>query len=225
MSWVIKGSKPYVKLTDTDTAHDVNIQNDGTELKLDNDILISKATPSTKLNDTGSGTTATISYDGTNINVDHDVKHTGTGASLLAHASRHDRGGADAIDWSSISKFHVATGVSASVGVSGSPASTTVLTLDTNYYNLLPLTVKVTPSGLGTGETLTISVVAKGSDGNSYTLASKSGVSSAVTFTPADFDFTVLADGIRITELDVSIESSATSTSATATVDVAALEF
>lgn len=229
MSLVIKGDTPYVKLTDTTNAHDVNIVNDGAEMKVDNDILISKATPSIKMNDTGTGNTATVSYDGSKVAFDSEVDatklvDTTIGASLDSHGSRHNRGGADAIDWSSISKYHTATGISATVGVSGSPATTTLLTLDADYYNLLPLTVKVTPSGLGTNETLTINVVVKGSDGNSYTLASKTGVNAAVTFTQADFDFTVIPNGIRIVEIDVSIESSATSTSATATADASALE-
>ena len=221
----VNASKPYIKLVDSDTAHELTMQNDGSELYIDNDIKLSKETPSVKLNDTSSGNTATIDFDGTNINVDHDVKNTATGASLLAHGSRHNRGGADPIDWASISQYHVATGVSASVGASGSPATTQVLTPSSNYHNLLPLIIKFTPSGLGTSETLTIDIIAKDQNGNSYTLASKSGVNAAVTFTVADLDFTVLADGARIIEIDVSIESSATSTSASATVDIAALEF
>ena len=224
MSWVIKGSKPYVQLVDTDTAHVANIKNDGTQVSIDNDVQLSKATPSVKLNDTGSGTTATISYDGTDINVDHDVKHTGTGASLLAHASRHNRGGADAIDWSSVSKYKVVSGVTASAGPSGSPTTTSIMSVDTDYYNLLPLTIKCTPSGLGTNETLTISIIAKDAAGNTYTLGTKSGVNAAVTFTIADLDFTALANGVQIREILVSVESSATSTSASVSVDAAALE-
>ncbi len=147
------------------------------------------------------------------------------GIELASHGSRHDRGGADPIDWSSVSRYHVATGITASAGASGSPVTTKVLGTDTDYYNLLPLTIKLTPSGLGTSETLTIDIIAKDQSGNSYTLASKSGVSAAVTLTIADLDFTVLADGSRIVEIDVSVESSATSTSATVSVDIAALEF
>lgn len=230
MSLVVKGSKPYMKLTDTDTAHDVNLQNDGTELTVDNDILISKATPATKLNDTASGNTATISYDGSKVALDTEfdatkLVDTTINASLDSHGSRHDRGGADAFDWSALSKWLNKSASGVSIGVSGSPASILKVSVETNYYNLLLKMIKVTPSGLATGESVTYHVIFYFSDGTNAEVATKSGVTAATTLTDADIDWSLIPDGVRVTDIEVTAESSATSTSATSDATIVAMEF
>ena len=158
---------------------------------------------------------------------------------IESHASRHADGGADPLPSNSIatamiedaavtsakvaakSEYRnaaVTTGVA--IGVSGSPATIVSLTITSGYNNLLPLTVKATPSGLGTSETATFHVVAKTAGGSTLTLASKTtaaGSTATETFTIADYDFTLITDADRVTEIDLTAESSATSTSATAT--------
>ena len=163
-----------------------------------------------------------------------------------AHASRHADGGADALPANSISnsmiqdsavtspkvaaysQYHTAsvtTGVT--IGAKGSPATIVSLTLDTDYNNLVPLTIKGTPSGLGTAETATFAVVATLDDGTTVTLGSKTtaaGSTATETFTIADLDFSGIADAKKITKLELTAESSASSTTATATGSITALE-
>ena len=152
----------------------------------------------------------------------------GTGVmDVEPHGSRHNRGGSDAISWSSVSKYRLASATGVSIGVSGSPATIAELTVNTNFYNLIPLTIKATPSGLGTGETATISVIAVLDDASTQTLASKTtaaGSTSTETFTPSDYDMTLISDGKQIRTIRVTAESSATSTSATMDASIAAME-
>jgi len=141
------------------------------------------------------------------------------------HASRHDRGGVDALNWSSVSKFkkNTVTGISAVVS-GGTLTYTSVLTVDENFYNLIPLSIKVTPSGLATGESLTIYVQVKDQDGNTYVIVTKSDVTATTTITISDLDFTVLPNGSQIREVLIAAESNQTSTSATIDVTIAEIE-
>ena len=119
----------------------------------------------------------------------------------------------------------VTTGVA--IGVSGSPTTIASLSITSGYNNLLPLLVKATPSGLGTSETATFHVVATLDDGSTVTLASKTtaaGSTSTETFVITDFDFSLISDTRRITKIDLTAESSATSTSATATGSISSME-
>jgi len=149
------------------------------------------------------------------------------GATATSHASRHNRGGADAIDWSSLSRYvqNSATGVA--IGVSGSPATIVELSVESNYYNLLPLTIKATPSGLATDESATIRIIAVLDDGSETEIASRTtaaGSTSTETFGPNDYDFTKISSGRQVRALRVTAESSATSTSATMDATISALE-
>lgn len=184
------------------------------------------STPYVRLTRTSDGAVIDIKHNGTDLLVQDSAGNEVTinGVKITAHASRHNRGGADAIDWSSISKYKKVSGAGGTVGVSGSPATFTVMTLDTNYYNLLPLVIKIGPTGLGTGESLSLSVVLKDASGTSYTVWSATGVTTAQTVTISDINFDALNDGIRIVEIDVTAESSATSTSASVSIDAVALE-
>lgn len=175
---------------------------------------------------------------------------------IEAHAARHADGAADPLPDASIStsmlqdasvtnaklaaaavssdkvaaysQYHsaaVTTGVT--IGKAGSPITIVSLSLDTGYNNLVPLTIKATPAGLGTSETATFAVVATLDDGTTATLASKTtaaGSTATETLTISDLDFSVIPDGKRITGLEVTAESSATSTTATATGSITALE-
>lgn len=187
------------------------------------------------------------------IDVDDTTKtvkiYDNTDAEIMdieAHGSRHADGGADPLPANAIAtdmiqdgavtsakvaaksqyrNVAVTTGVA--IGASGSPATIATLTITSGYNNLVPLTIKATPSGLGTSETATFHVVATLDDGSTVTLASKTtaaGSTATETFTIADYDFTLVGDTRRITEIAVTAESSATSTSATATATISATE-
>jgi len=127
-----------------------------------------------------------------------------------------------------ISKYVKASQTTATtIGVSGSPVTLITLEPEAGFTDLIPLTAKVTVSGLGTAESATAHLVATLDDGSTVTLASKTsgtGGTQTITITQADMDFTVISSGRRITKLEVTVESSATSTSATATGDLVALE-
>ena len=113
------------------------------------------------------------------------------------------------------------------IGVSGSPATIQSLSPDAGFTNLLPLTVKGTPSGLGTAESATFHVIATLDDGTTAEIATRTtaaGSTATEVITQADYDFTGIGDGRRITKIDVTAESSATATSATADVTITAVE-
>ena len=145
-----------------------------------------------------------------------------------AHASRHNRGGADAIDWSSISKFINKSASGVSIGASGSPASILRVDVETNYYNLLLKQIKVTPSGVATDESVTYHIIFYFSDGTNAEVATyttAAGSTDTVTLTDADIDWSKVPDGVRVTGIEVTAESSVTSTSATSDATIVALEF
>jgi len=159
------------------------------------------------------------------VNVRRDVKHAGTGHSLLSHAARHNRGGDDAIDWSSISKWLNKSASGVSIGTSGSPASILRVDVESNYYNLLFKYAKVTPSNLGTGESVTYHIIFHFSDGTDAEVATLSGVTAETVVTDADIDWSKIPDGARVVAIEITAESSATSTSATSDAVIVALEF
>lgn len=126
-----------------------------------------------------------------------------------------------------IPRFRLSSATGVGIGVSGSPATIVELYASDGYYNLLPLTVKATPSGLATGESATIRLVAVLDDGSEVTIASRTtaaGSTATETITPSDIDYTLVGDGRRVSALRVTAESSATSTSATMDAAVSALE-
>lgn len=116
--------------------------------------------------------------------------------------------------------------VSCTVGTGGNAVTTTVYTLPSDYYSLIPLAVEMTIGGtVASGETVTITVKAVLDDGSTYTIASlsKTGATgSAMESAPlanllANLG-TANAEGRRIVKIEADASSSATSTSATATV-------
>ena len=149
---------------------------------------------------------------------------------VAAHAGRHSRGGADALDFSEITNLADSGDVDCAVGTGGSATRTTVLTLPSNWYNVLPKAVYMEVGGtVATGETVSISVKAVLDDGTELEIASYSTTGGTGSSTVgAETIWTnlltnarsagVSLDGRRITSIVADVESSATSTSATATV-------
>ena len=126
------------------------------------------------------------------------------------------------------SQYHTVsrtTGIT--IGTPGNPVTIVSLSLDTNYNNLIPLTVKATPAGLGSSESATFIVVAILNDNSNPPLATRTTAAASVateTFTIADFDFSKIPNNKRITKILLLAYSTATSTSATATGSITALE-
>ncbi len=157
------------------------------------------------------------------VNVNMDVS---------AHGARHDRGGADSFDYSLISNLADSGDVACAVGTGGTASTTTVFTLPAGWTNVLPMAVEMVVGGtVATGETVTITVNAVLDDGTKLKIASYSttGATGSSTVGADTIWATLLGsaksagvslDGRRLTSIEADVASSATSTSATATVRV-----
>jgi len=164
------------------------------------------------------------------VHVGKDIYSEAVGASLGSHASRHNRGGADAIDWSSISQLFDSGDVSCAVGTGGTASKTTVYSLPSSWFNLVPLAVNISVGGtVASGETINVSVRAVLDDGTELEIASYSvtgSTGSKLESAPFANLLTSAAsagkslEGRRITTMVAYASSSATSTSATVTVRV-----
>jgi len=120
--------------------------------------------------------------------------------------------------------------VSASVGGSGSPASTDILTLATGENHLLLLAVRATVTG-GTGETVTARVLIVDEAGTQYELfsLSASGTTNSTDKGIQDFALAMLGftagafDGHRIVKVVATGESSLATPTASAAITVRAI--
>ena len=158
------------------------------------------------------------------FNTAKDIYSEAIAASLGSHASRHNRGGDDAINWAALSKYLNKSASGVDIGASGSPASILKVEVESNYYNLLPLQIDVSPSGLGTDESVTYHIILHLDDGSTQEVATVSGVTAATTIKLNDLDLSGLGDGRQIRAIEVTAESSATSTTATSDARIVALE-
>ena len=108
------------------------------------------------------------------------------------------------------------------IGVSGSPATILDYVLSDDRWNILPLLIHATPSGLGDTETATIHILAIDQYGTSYEIATRTtaaGSTATETFVFTDFDLSLVGDDKRIVEIQITAESSDSSTSATMSAD------
>jgi len=154
------------------------------------------------------------------------------GIELSAHGTRHNRGGADPLDYSLISNLVDSGSVSCAVGTGGTTSRTTVYSLPSGWYNILPLAVEIVVGGtVATGETISVSVKVVLDDGTELEVASYSvtGATGSTSVGASDIWKNLLAaaksaavnvDGRRITSVVADVSSSATSTSATVSVRV-----
>ena len=155
-----------------------------------------------------------------------------SGVKLSAHADRHKRNtGADPLidpDVSNLADSGDVSFASADIGTGGTPNRKTVYTPPTNYNNIIPQAIYMEVGGtVATGETITISVKAVLDDGSEYEIASYS-VTGATGSTTEATPFANLLTSVRsaganvnqkrITSVVADVSTSATSTSATATI-------
>lgn len=122
-----------------------------------------------------------------------------------------------------LAKYKVGSATGVTIGVSGSPASILKVgaTVD---HNLDFRKATVTPSGLGTGESVTYHVIFYFSDSTSKELTTKSGVTTATDILFTDIDWNSIPDGVKVTDIEITAESSASSTSATSDATISGLE-
>ena len=198
-----------------------------------NKIQIEEQSPSLELKDTSTGNDVAIVNSGGLKTVDPATGSEApiNGVTISSHAARHDRGGADAISWDTVSQLFDSGDVNAAVG--GSASRTTVYALPANWYNLLPLSVYMEVGGtVASSETVSISVKAVLSDGTEIEIASYSTTGTTGTKTETAPISELLAglrsaaknaDGLRITSIVADVSSSATSTSASATIRIVGL--
>jgi len=162
--------------------------------------------------------------------IKHDDLDLSSIADPNAHATRHNRGGADSLDYTLIAQLFDSGDVSCDIGTGGSPTRSTVYSLPPNWTNLIPLAIYMEIGGtVATDETITISVKVVLDDDSEYEVASYSltgSTGSKIENAPFQGLLTALRsagatkDGRRITSIVADVSSSASSTSATATVRV-----
>ena len=157
------------------------------------------------------------------------IKDVG-GVALNSHASRHAYGGADALPAASIDRSQckpfgylwVKT-ASPTPGTGGAYGTAVALKPATNK-SVVPLSAKLSWGGtFGTGETVTIRLTAKFSDGTSVSITKSTTATGDLLLNPADLQG-LMKDAVYITEIDVDSSSSAASTTVTTSATIYGLE-
>lgn len=194
------------------------------------DLPIKKDTPTVKLIGTETGGKELDIRENAGVIEIYDAAAGEVEMTLEKHGDRHNRGGVDPLDYSLIMELIDSGAVSCTVGTGGTPSSTAVYSLPSNWTNIVPLAVYIDVGGtVASGETISVSVKAVLDDGNSYEIASYSITGGTGTKTETS-PFSVLLsslisaatveDGKKITSIVADVSSSATSTSATVSVRV-----
>jgi hypothetical protein len=135
------------------------------------------------------------------------------GINLSSHGSRHNKGGADAITFTTGYTFINKSGSSVSAGTSGSYGSESSVSPDTGYNSIIPFKIRAVVGGsFASGETVTIRYRFYWNDGT-YT-----DVTTSVTATGNyDLDMPTIAlnlkNGVYCTKITVAGASSASTTS------------
>jgi len=240
---LIEYASPFIELLDKDTRLDIKLQNDGEALKSTYHCKISTVTPRLIFEDTQYSKLANLLYDGSDdlLHVDKDIKHDPTGtkilATLLSHASRHDRGGADSLDYTKIIQLTSTPGyVDCSLGTGGSKVRTIVYEVQSPWVQFIPLLIYVNVGGtIATDESIDVDLVYIFNDGSeiifysgSYTSTGIDIVGSLQYLWQAVLNDVIskgtAIDGKRIVKLAVDAASSASSTSVTLSVAMLGLK-
>jgi hypothetical protein len=137
------------------------------------------------------------------------------GVQLSSHGSRHNRGGADPITFTTGYVFINKAGSSVSAGTGGAYGSESTVTPDTGFNSIIPFKIRAAVGGtFAANETVTIRYRLYWSDGT-YT-----DITTSVTATGNyDLDLPAIAanlkHGVYCTKVSVAAASSASSTSVT----------
>jgi hypothetical protein len=153
-----------------------------------------------------------------------------SGVKLSAHAARHAYGGADPLPAGSIDRSQIkplgylwVKTANPTPGTGGAYGAAVALTPAANK-GIVPLSASLTWGGtFATGETVTIRITAKFSDGTSASITRSATAPGTVRLNPADLQG-LFKDGVYITEIDVDSSSSAASTSVTTSVTIYGVE-
>jgi len=152
------------------------------------------------------------------------------GVKLASHASRHAYGGADAIPAGGIDRSQIkpmgylwVKTASPTPGTGGAYGTAVALKPAANK-SVVPLSAKLSWGGtFGTGETVTIRLTAKFSDGTSASITKSATAAGDVYLNTSDLQG-LMKDGVYITEIGVDSSSSAASTSVTTSATIYGLE-
>ena len=153
-----------------------------------------------------------------------------SGVKLAFHASRHAYGGADALPAGSIDRSQIkplgylwVKTASPTPGTGGAYGSAVTLRPAANK-SIVPLSAKLSWGGtFATGETVTIRITAKFSDGTSASITRSATATGTALLDTADLQG-LFKDGVYITEISVDSSSSASSTSVTTSATIYGLE-
>jgi hypothetical protein len=153
------------------------------------------------------------------LTIDNVTVTDASGVKLASHSSRHDRGGADPLDYSLIAKLLLKS-VSPTLGTGGALGSAVSITPDSGFTRIVPLGIKIDVGGtFASGETVTVRITFVFDDGTNL-YVDKSFTATGTTYlTDADF-FSLWKNGVGITRINVQAGSSASTTSVTVTVTV-----
>lgn len=144
--------------------------------------------------------------------------------SLESHASRHNRGGEDPIDYTLIMKL-LKKSVSPALGTDGALGSAESVTPDSGYGRIVPLGIKVTVGGsFNSGETVTVRITFHYDDGTSAYIE-KSYTATSVDYLTEDDLLSLWKDGVGITKIDVQAGTNLSSTNVTVSVDVRGIQY
>ena len=142
------------------------------------------------------------------------------------HADRHTKNGGDYPGY----YLHInKSGASEAAGVSGAYGTASTITPDSGYYSIMPHLITGTVGGtVGTSETITVKVsITFDNSTNPQVLATKTpgaGNTGDVTWDLTEIAGSYLNGG-KITQIDISASSNASSTSATVVGNVKGIEF
>ena len=104
------------------------------------------------------------------------------------------------------------------------PTEVTVVEPDANHEQVIPLGGSVTAGGtFGTNETVTVTIIAHYSDGTTGSITKTFTATGTQDLTSADI-VALVKDGVYITSIGAEASSSLTSTSATVSVEIAAMQ-
>jgi hypothetical protein len=153
-----------------------------------------------------------------------------SGVKLSAHGSRHGYGGADALPAGSIDRSQIkpmgflwVKTASPTPGTGGAYGTAVALKPATNK-SIVPLSAKLSWGGtFAAGETVTIRLTAKFSDGASASITKSATATGDLYLNTSDLQG-LMKDGVYITEIDVDSSSSATTTSVTTSATIYGIE-
>lgn len=216
----VKEDQGAAKITNaTDGVDELVVDPASGVVSLARDLRVSKPTPGVRLQGTETGGKELVIRENAGVTEIYDPSTGTTVMTLESHASRHDRGGPDPLDYSKVMTLLLKS-ASPTLGTGGTLGAAASITPDTGYSRIVPMGVKITVGGtLATGESVTVRVTFNFDDGTSAFVEKTYTATGDDYLTEADLQ-SLWKNGVGVTSIDVQAASSATATTATVTVQV-----